>query len=587
MDYARERNITRIFIGKPPRYSWRNFFRPSPVDQLLRVSGDIDVIATRGERGTGREARPRDAGRSARPTGARGYLYALLEVGVSTVLARLLFPWVALANLIMVYLLGILALSYRQSLGPSTLASFLSVLAFDFFFVPPRFTFAVADTQYVFMFFVMLLVGLTISSLTVRVRRQARLSRLRERRTAALYSLSRELASTRGTDELLETAVRHISEVFEASVVVFLPDEAGRLQARCGAVQDFNLSPKEMGVAHWAYDLGQMAGRGTDTLPGTEGLFLPLLASGEPVGTIGVKPYRPDRLFIPEQLHLLEAFAHQTALAVSGDKLAERQQRTQMQVEKERLRSSLLSSVSHDLRTPLAAITGSSSSLLENGENLPPGSKRDLLENIHDEAARLGRLVDNLLEMTKLESGTVQARKEPHLAAEVIGSAIARVEGRLGKRPVHTSLPPGLPLVPMDALLVEQVLVNLLDNALKYTPEGSLIEIRADSAGRDLAVEVADRGPGIPEKDLTRLFDKFYRGPQAGQKHGAGLGLSICKGIVEIHGGSISARNRDGGGSLFRFTLPLGEKEPTDPAEETGRPPDHRESGIPEKGGTP
>ncbi|HEY5040212.1 MAG TPA: sensor histidine kinase KdpD [bacterium] len=553
MDYARSRNITKIFMGKPPRYSWKNFFKPSPVDRLLRESGDIDIYVTRGEEATPLPARTR---LSPKPVPWGGFSYALLVVALSTAVAWLIFPRVELANLIMIYLLGILAVSYRQSLGPSTLASFLSVLAFDFFFVPPRFSFAVSDTQYIFMFLVMLLVGLSISNLTVRIREQARLSRLRERRTASLYALSRELASTRGTQELLEIAVKHISEVFESSVVAFMPDEHGRLKARCGAITDFNLTPKEMGVAHWAYDLGQMAGKGTDTLPSTEALYAPLLATGAPVGALGVKPSSPDRLFIPEQLHLLEAFAHQTALAVAGDKLEDKQRATQIQMETEKLRSSLLSSVSHDLRTPLAAITGSISSLLENGEALGAATRKDLLENVYDEAERLERLVNNLLEMTKLESGAIRPNKEPNYPGEVIGSAIARLEEKLKGRKLTTHIPPDLPLVPMDGLLIEQVLVNLLDNALKYTPEGSPLEISASVQKGRLEVEVADQGPGLPAEDLEKLFDKFYRGPQK-EKSGAGLGLSICKGIVQIHGGEITAENRPGGGSLFRFTVPL------------------------------
>ncbi len=554
IDYARERNVTKIFIGKPTGYSWKSLFAPSPVDQLLRKSGDIDVYATRGE-----EEDLKPLGRRTLPKAPKwsGYAWALLAVAASTGVSFLLFNHVDLANLIMVYLLGILALSSRQGIGPSTLASFLSVIAFDYFFVTPRFSFAVSDTQYVFMFLVMLLVGLSISSLTVRVRQQARLSRLRERRTAALYALSRELASTRGTAELLDIAVKHISEVFDSSVVAFLPDSEGRLKIQCGAVEDFNLTAKEMGVAHWAFDLGQMAGRGTDTLPSTEALYLPLLATGAPVGALGVKTKDPERLFIPEQLHLLEAFAHQTALAVAGDKLEDKQRQTQMQVETEKLRSSLLSSVSHDLRTPLAAIAGSISSLLENGQALDASIRKDLLENVYGETERLERLVTNLLDMTRLESGTVKPNLENQHPAEVIGTAISRLEKKLKGRDLHTRIAPDLPLIPMDGLLIEQVVVNLLENALKYTPEGSPITISADLRGKELIVQVADKGPGLQDGDPARLFDKFYQGPQKEKKGGAGLGLSICKGIVEIHGGTIEALDNPGGGALFRFTIPL------------------------------
>lgn len=558
MDYAKERNVTKIFIGKPPRYNWRSFLSPSPVDRLLRASGDIDVYATRGETQDLRE-KPRSGPRSTAQMefDGKGYGYALLGVAASTALAWFLYPKVDLANLIMVYLLGVLAISYRQGLGPSILGSVLSVIAFDFFFVPPRFSFAVSDTQYIFMFLVMLLVGLSISNLTVRVRAQARLSRLRERRTAALYALSRELAGTWGTAELLDIAVKHISEVFESSVIAFLPDETGRLKVQCGDSAAFDLTLKEMGVAHWAYDLGQAAGRGTDTLPGTDALYLPLLASGAPVGALGVKPNHPERLFIPEQLHLLEAFAHQTALAVSADRLLQKQQQTQMQVESEKLRSSLLSSVSHDLRTPLAAITGSISSLLQNGDALTAPTRKDLLENVYDESERLERLVNNLLEMTKLESGAIKPNKELNHPGEVIGSALARLDKKAADRKLTTQIPPDLPLVPMDSLLIEQVLVNLVDNALKYTPKDSPVEISAKAQDGSLEVAVADRGPGLPEADLLRLFDKFYRGPDQGRTSGAGLGLSICKGFVQIHGGTIEAKNRPGGGALFRFFIPL------------------------------
>ncbi len=556
LSYARDRNVTKIFVGKPQGGLFHRLFFLSPVDHLLRQSGEIDVYATKGE---AQPAPVEKRKNSAIKTEVNwlGYGYAVLTVAISTAAAWVLFPYVDLSNLIMLYLFGILVISSRQGLGPSSMASLLSVVALDFFFVPPRFSFAVSDTQYLFVFLVMFLVGLAISNSTVRIRQQAQISRLRERRTAALYALSRELASTRGTQELLEIAVKHISEVFDSAVIAFLPDDNGRLQVRCGNVADFHLGPKEMGVAHWAYDLGQMVGKGTDTLPGTDALYAPLLASGVPVGALGVKPYSPEKLWIPEQMHLLEAFAHQTALAVSGDQLEEKQKETQMQMEEEKLRSSLLSSVSHDLRTPLAAITGSISSLLESGQKLAPSTQKDLLENIRDESERLERLVHNLLEMTKIESGGVHPQREPQYPADVVGSAVARIEDKLEGRPLTIDVPADLPMVPMDGLLIEQVLVNLLDNALKYTPEKSPLEIIGRIEGGELCLSVEDRGPGIPEADIPKLFDKFYRGPQKEVRSGAGLGLSICKGFVEIHGGTIWAENRPGGGAAFKFTMPL------------------------------
>jgi len=319
-----------------------------------------------------------------------------------------------------------------------------------------------------------------------------------------------------------------------------------------------SLSTKEMGVAQWAYDLGQMAGKGTGTLPEAEALYVPLLASGEPVGALRVKPRFPDRLFIPEQLHLLEAFAHQTAMAVLGDRLAEEKQEAQLEMETEKLRSSLLSSVSHDLRTPLATIKGSIGGLLESGEAMEAATRRDFLENVYEETDHLERLVSNLLEMTQLEAGAIKAKKEPNDPLDVIGSAVARVRKRMEGRKLEMKVPPDLPLVTMDGLLIGQVLTNLLDNALKYTPERSPILISSWIDKDQWVVQVADRGPGVPEEDIPHLFDKFYRGPQKKTKSGAGLGLAICKGIVDIHRGILGAENRPEGGMLFQMALPLG-----------------------------
>ncbi|HVM32893.1 MAG TPA: ATP-binding protein, partial [bacterium] len=348
-----------------------------------------------------------------------------------------------------------------------------------------------------------------------------------------------------------------IADVFESDVIALLPDEQGRLKVQCGTSETFTLSPKEMGVAHWSYDLGQVAGRGTDTLPASDALYAPLLASGEPVGALGVKPRDPERLFIPEQLHLLEAFAHQTALAVASDRLEEKQRQTQVLMETEKLRSSLLSSVSHDLRTPLAAIAGSASGLLENRRAMDEKTQDELLENIFTESERLNRLVNNLLEMTKLESGAIHPRKDLVHINEIIGSSLARIEKQVGKRELLVRAPQDLPPAPMDGLLMEQVLVNLLDNALKYTPEGSPLELTAESDGRWLTVRVGDRGPGLSEEELAHVFDKFYRGKRQRLQGGTGLGLAVCKGILDIHGGTLSAANREGGGAVFSFSLPL------------------------------
>jgi two-component system sensor histidine kinase KdpD len=300
-----------------------------------------------------------------------------------------------------------------------------------------------------------------------------------------------------------------------------------------------------------------MAGLGTTTLPSAGALYLPLLSSRGVVGVLGIVPAQSQRLLAPEQLHLLETFASQAALALERAQLAEEAQQAQVQIEAERLRSALLSSVSHDLRTPLTAITGAASSLLEGDTTLDAATRHDLLQAVYEEAERLQRLVSNLLEVTRLESGAVQVHKEWQLLEEVIGVALARLEAPLRDRPVTTHLPADLPLVPFDSLLLEQVLVNLLDNAMKYTPAGSPIEIAAWPSAEGVTVEVADRGAGIPPGDEQRIFEKFYRVQRPGERSGAGLGLTICRGIITAHGGRLWAENRPGGGAALRFTLPI------------------------------
>ena len=474
-----------------------------------------------------------------------------------------MFPYFEPSNLIMVYLLSVIVVATRYGRGPSLVASLLSVAAFDFFFVPPSFTFAVSDTQYLVTFAVMLVVALVISSLAVRIRAQAEAAREREQRIAALYAMSRELAGTRGVPELREVAVRHIAEVFRARVVVLLPEPDGRLAPEPEAAAQFPMDASEIAVGQWVHEHGQAAGQGTDTLPGASGLYVPLIGSRGTVGVLGLRPQDPRPLQAPEQLHQIEAFASQTALAIERARLAEDAEQAQVRAETERLRNSLLSSVSHDLRTPLASITGAASTLLENEAGLDAGTRRDLLESLHEEADRLNRLVQNLLEMTRLESGALQLQTEWHPVEEVVGAALGRFAKALARRAVSTRLAPELPLVPMDDVLIEQVLINLVDNVLKYTPAESPIELTAEDTGGAVQIEVADRGPGLRPGEERRIFEKFHRGETGPTARGAGLGLAICRGIVHAHGGRIWAENRPGGGVSVRFTLPVKEAPPT------------------------
>jgi two-component system sensor histidine kinase KdpD len=437
----------------------------------------------------------------------------------------------------------------------------LSVATFDFFFVPPFFSFAVSDTQYLVTFAVMLVVALVISGLTVRIRAQADAARHRERRTAALYGMSRELANTRGVDSLLAIAVRHIVEVFPAEVSVLLPDATGRLAARSVPAATLGTDTAEQAVAQWVFEHRELAGRGTATLPGAAALHVPLIGSRGAVGVLGVKPAEAHVFDSPEQLHLLETFANQTALAIERAALAEEAQASQLRMETERLRNSLLSSVSHDLRTPLATITGAATTILEAESPLDQRTQHELLESIRDEADRLNRLVHNLLEMTRLESGALELRREWHSLEEVVGAALSRLAKGLGSRRVTLSIPPDLPLVSIDDVLIEQVFVNLLDNALKYTPPDSAIRIIVTATDQSITAEVADHGPGLPKGQEARVFDKFYRAAADGRR-GAGLGLAICRGIILAHDGRIWAHNLPEGGVAFLFTLPLSGARP-------------------------
>ncbi|HQZ18154.1 MAG TPA: sensor histidine kinase KdpD [Vicinamibacteria bacterium] len=557
--YAREHNVGRILAGKPTHSRWRDRLRGSLVDALVRGSGDIDVYVISGD--TSRDAKQAGPPAAFRPRSpASDYASAVAVVLLTTVICWAMFPVFAATNLVMVYLLGVTFVATRSSRGPAALASVLSVAAFDFFFIPPHLTFAVADSQYLLTFAVMLLVALLISTLASRARAQADAVRQRERRTSSLYAMSRDLGAAQNVDDVGMISAKHVEEVTSAQVFVLSTGLSGHLREVGSRVQARPLNDRDEAVARWVFENRRPAGLGTDTLPAASALFLPLAGSDQSLGVLGVRP-ASGRPFTPDQMQLLDAFASLAAAALDRVRLLGQAQRAQVEVETERLRNSLLSSVSHDLRTPLTSITGAASSLLQAPGNLDDASRRDLLETIHEEAFRLNRLVANLLDMTRLESGALKVRKEWSPIEEVIGSALTRLASSLAGRRVETEVPDNLPLAPFDALLIEQVLVNLIENAVKYTPAGGEIVISASASPEALSVEVSDRGPGIPPGDEARVFEKFQRLEGRGRKGGVGLGLTICRGIVTAHGGTINVFKREGGGASFRFTLPI-EGEP-------------------------
>jgi two-component system sensor histidine kinase KdpD len=576
LEYARTRNITRILAGRSLRRGWRRWSSKSPLHALLEradginitvVSGDAELLGEAAARQQRVLARSRDflglPRREARPKDRRpGYLAALVVPAIATGIAWAMFPYLQLVNLVMVYLLGVMLVAIRYGRGPSVLTACVSVVAFDFFFVPPRFSFAVSDTEYVVTFCVMLAVGIVIGNLAASVRLQARVAGHRERRTAALYAMSRELAASRESAALVAIALRHVADTFDSQVTILLAGADGRIHHPEGKATPLSFRGAALGVAQWVYDHAQRAGLGSDTLSGQEAMYLPLTGAAGTVGVLAVLPANPRRVLLPEQTHLLETFASQIALALERTQFAEAARQAETKAETESLRNSLLAAISHDLRTPLAVIAGSSSTLLDGGTGVPEASRRELAQTILDEAQRMTRVVNNLLDMTRLESGAVQLDLQWHVLEELVGSVLGRLRESLNGRHVHVDVPRALPLVRIDGVLIEQVLMNLVENACKYTPPGTPIEVAAAHDGEACTIRVRDHGPGLPAEVAEHVFEKFYRAQPEGANGGAGLGLTICRAIVEAHGGIIAAANAPDGGAVFTVTLPAAANPP-------------------------
>lgn len=570
VNYARDRNVTKIIAGKTDTPRWRSRLFGSFLDSLLRMSGEIDVYVIRGQ---GESTIPREVAERA-VFDWRPYGWTMFIVALSVAISSGMF-WLRLAeaNIVMTLLLGVVVAAAWFGRWPGVFASIFSVLVFDFFFVPPQLTFVIADAQYVFTFAVMLGISLAISTLTARIRGQVIAARSQHRRAETLYRLSKQLAAVSGSEFLTNLAAAQIAELFPGDVLVYLTDSQHRLRLSVGQKTSFGQQANSLGVAQWVLANDQTAGLGTATLPQAGGMFVPLLGTQSTPGVLAVSPHDRELLQAPEQRQLLEACAGQLALALERDRLALESSQVLLQAETERLRSSLLSSVSHDLRTPLASIAGASSTLL--ASNTDDGIKNELLQTIYDESHRLSRLVDNLLEMTKIEADGLQLHKQWEIVEEIIGAALHRLDSALAGRIVTTEIPAELPLIEMDGLLIEQVLVNLIDNSLKYTPADTPIEIRVRLVDRQLVIAVSDRGPGIAAGDESRIFEKFYRShAQSPTQRGSGLGLAICKAIIETHGGKIHAENRPGGGAMFTLSLPATKLPPqaNGPESDTAEP---------------
>lgn len=558
MSFARQQNITLIMVWKHIRSRWRELAFGSLADRLIRESGEIDVhVVTSGKTDSKPLEAPVIGGyKIKQKVPWRIYGMAAVMVVMATLIDLLIYPHSGQSNIIMVYLLAVTLVAMLGELGPSIMASILSVLTYDFIFIPPFYSFVVQDFQYFFTLVVMLLVTQVISHLTVRTRRQVETARVSEQYMAALQKLSRQLASTRGTDKILATAVQYVGEVFDSDVLALMPD-GGHLGIRAGYGTEEVLNEKEMSVAQWVYDLGEMAGIGTDTLPFSSALYLPLLASHGAIGVLRVHPLHPGHGYTQEQMHLLEVCANQVALALEVDSVQEQARRSELQSETNRARSALLQSVSHDLRTPLVAVMGAASTLMEMGKDLDRQTITKLSGEMYAELEQLNRLLNNLLQMTYLEAEQVRLQISPHPVKEVIDLALKALGKKLADRTVNVSIANNVPDVPLDKTLIEEVIINLLDNAVKFTPPGSPIDIVVAMHAKSVMVTVEDRGPGIVLDEVDKLFEKFYRGRKLTTERGLGLGLAICHSIIKAHGGSIWAENRPEGGAAFRFTLPV------------------------------
>ncbi len=532
IQFAQVRNVTKIIIGKTSQPRWKRLLFGAVVDTLVDRSGDIDVYVIRGEPTESRVPVP--------PISQGPFPWGnYLRAGVVVVICGLA-GWLSHtsklteANVVMVFLLGVAFVAARYGRGPAIAAAIANVLVFDFFFVPPYLQFAVSDAQYVITFAVMLVIGVLISTLTSRLQAQLRAAQEVEARTAALFRLTKQLSEIAGLEFLVRTAGGQLREIFDGEVVVYVRNGEGRLQLRFG--EDSNVARQEINslVAQWVADHDQTAGSGTDTLPNATAFFVPLIGSQQTMGAIGVRANDPQRFADPEQRRLLETCASLIALSLERDRSVLEASEAQVRIQSEQWRNALLSSVSHDLRTPLAVIAGASSALLEDASGQDRDTQTELMQTIVDESRRLGRQVDNLLDMTRLEAGAPQLNKQWHVLEEIVGSALTRVRRDLDKRPVKVDIPADLPLLLIDGALMEQAFVNLAENAARYTPPGPPIEIAARHFGDRVEIRMADYGPGLPPGTETRIFEKFFRGandtPDA--RRGVGLGLAICYAII-------------------------------------------------------
>ena len=568
IDYARDHNLFRVIVGRDRARAWRPWYR-SFADRIGKQAPDLEVIqVARDEPYAGKPTDERTDESWLTRLRAPWHSYAMSAVvcGLTAALAAPLHSVLELANIAMLFLLAVVVVSVRYGFGPSVMASFINVAAFDFLHVSPRLSFSVSDVQYLLTFAVMLAVGLITATLTTGAKYQARVASLREQRVRALYEMARDLSGALMPEQIAAISQRFAESEFGAKSAVLLADANQRLG---GAIDtpDGGLAV-DVGIAQWALDHGAEAGSGTDTLPGSAIRYVPLKAPMRARGVLALELRNPSRLMIPEQGRLLDTFARLIAIATERIHYVDVAQDTIVQMESERLRNSLLSAISHDLRTPLAALVGLADSMSMTHPP-PTGQLAELAASMREEALRMNALVNNLLDMARLQSGAVKLNRQWQPLEEVVGSALKSVAATIVGHRVKIDLPEDLPLLDLDAVLIERVLSNLLENAAKFTPPGSTVEIGAAPGDRnDICVWVQDDGPGLPFGKEDEIFKKFERGQKEGTTPGVGLGLAICRAIVEAHGGTMRAENRGDGGARFAFSLPRGNPPVVDTADE-------------------
>jgi len=557
INFAHANNVTQIIIGKSTRSWWFELMRGSVVHDLVRRAGNISVNVIAGDDQGIAKTAVQTAARQ-EPFDARPYLMALLFVAIGLVAARVIQPAFGIENVDLVFLTAVVSVAVRFGLWPSLLASVAASLCYNFFFLPPVYTFTITDPTNVAAFFFFMLIALLVSNVAARVRTQAVTAISRVRTTESLYAFSRKLAGTATLDDVLWATAYQTALMLKVRVVLLLP-ENGVLTVKAGYPPEDQLDKADLAAANWAWGNDRPAGRGSDTLPGAKRLFLPMRTGRGAIGVIGIDDDRTGPLLTPDQRRLLDALVDQGALAIERVLLVEDMDRVKRTVESDRLRGALLTSISHDLKTPLASVLGAASTMRDLGSGLTDAQKRDLLATVIDESERLNRFIANLLDMTKLESGAIVPNAARHDVSEIVGSALRRAGKILVHHKVSLELAADLPMLELDAVLFEQVLFNLLDNAAKYAPADTTISIKGTRDQGKVSLQVMDEGNGIPPAELESVFDKFYRAQKGDHvRPGTGLGLAISRGFVEAMHGTISAANRvDRSGAVLTIRLPV------------------------------